>query len=129
MGPVLNSVEAGRWLARRMLAMQSAAVLLVALAWLLAGWPQALSALVGGLGLVLGTAAVAFGAFGGGVRGGGERLARLLLGMAVKWLLVVAALYSAIAVWKLPAVPALAGAAAAALAVLLAGRSDSRARA
>lgn len=129
MGRVLNSTDAGRRLARQTLGLQLAATLAMALAWLLSGPQAALSALVGGLGLTLGTLLAAWGAFGGGVRGGGERLARLLLGIAGKWVMVAVALFLAMAVWKLPAVPALAGAAAAALALLMAGRTGQRVRA
>lgn len=126
---VLNSPVAGRELAKRSLGLQLAATLATALAWLLSGPQAALSALAGGLGLTLGTLAAAWGAFGGGVRGGGERLARLLLGIAGKWIIVALALFLAMAVWKLPAVPALVGAAMAAMALLLAGRTGQRMRA
>lgn len=126
---MLNSPDAGRALARRALGLQLAATLATALAWLLSGPPSALSALVGGLGLTLGTLLAAWGAFGGGVRGGGERFARLLLGLAGKWIVVAVALFLAMAVWRLPAVPALVGAAMAALALLMAGRTGPRVRA
>jgi hypothetical protein len=52
------------------------------------------------------------------VAGAGIALGRLLLGTALKWLVVALGLYLAMAVWRLPAVPALAGAAMAAAAML-----------
>jgi dihydrolipoamide dehydrogenase len=55
----------------------------------------------------------------GGVAGAGTALGRLLLGTALKWLVVAAGLYLAMAVWRLPAVPALAGAAMAAAAFVV----------
>ena len=60
--------------------------------------------------------------FGGGVAGAGVALGRLLLGTAVKWLVVIVGLYLAMAVWKLPAVPVLAGAAMAAAAFVVSMR-------
>lgn len=126
---MLNSPDAGRELAKRALGLQLAATLATSVAWLLSGPQAALSALAGGLGLTLGTLVAAWAAFGGGVRGGGERLARLLLGIAGKWIIVAVALFLAMAVWKLPAPPALVGAAAAALALLMAGRTGQRVRA
>lgn len=126
---MLNTLDAGRRLARHALGLQLGATLLTGLAWLAAGAQSGLSAVIGGLGLTLGTLLAAWGAFGGGVTGGGERLARLLLGIAGKWLVVVVALVLAIAVWKLPAVPAVVGTAAAALALLMAGKTGPEVRA
>jgi CHASE2 domain-containing sensor protein len=72
--------------------------------------------------MTLGSLAAAWGAFGGGVVGAGTALGRLLLGTAVKWLVVAVGLYLAMAVWRLPAVPALAGAAIAAAAMVVSMR-------
>ena len=72
--------------------------------------------------MTLGSLLAAWGAFGGGVVGGGVALGRLLLGTAVKWLVVVVGLYLAMAVWRLPAVSALAGAAMAAAAFMFAAK-------
>ena len=68
--------------------------------------------------MALGSLLAAWGAFGGGVTGAGVAFGRLLLGTAVKWVVVAGGLYLAMAVWRLPAVPALAGAAIAAAAFL-----------
>ena len=109
-------------LALRMVAFQAAATVLTALACLAIEPRAALAALVGGGGMTLGAALAAWITFGNGVIGAGEALGRLLLGMAVKWLVVIAGLYLAMAVWRLPAMPALAGAAVAVVANLFASK-------
>jgi F0F1-type ATP synthase assembly protein I len=119
---VLNSVAACRRLAWRTAICQIAVTLLVALACLPSGTRAALGAGVGGAAMTLGGLVAAWGAFGGGVAGAGMVLGRLLLGMAAKWVVVIVGLYLAIAVWKLPAVPVLAGAALAAMALLMVTR-------
>ena len=116
---MLNSAAAGRRLALRVVAMQAVATLLTAGACLTIGPRAALAALAGGAAMTLGSLAAAWGAFGGGVAGAGVALGRLLLGTAVKWLVVATGLYLAMAVWKLPAVPVLAGAAIAAAAFVV----------
>ncbi|MGV8944018.1 hypothetical protein [Thermomonas sp.] len=116
---VLNSANAGRQLALRVVAYQAIATLATALACMITGSREALAALAGGGAMSLGSLLAAWGAFGGGVEGAGMALGRLLLGTAVKWLVVVGGLYLAMAVWKLPAVPVLAGAAMAAAAFVI----------
>ena len=124
---VLNSAAEGWRQALRVVAFQAVAALLAAAACLLLGPRAALAALVGGGAMVLGSLLAAWGAFGGGVAGAGTALGRLLLGTALKWLVVAAGLYLAMAVWRLPAVPALAGAAMAAAAFMfVAKRSTTR---
>ena len=123
---VLNSVAAGRRLARRTVLLQAVAVAIAAVACLTFGGPAALAALVGGAAMTLGTALAAWGAFPGRVVGAELAFGRLLLGVAAKWIVVAVGLWLAIAVWKLPAVPALVGAAAAATGVLFAARSGLR---
>jgi hypothetical protein len=117
---VLNSAKAGWRLALRAVAFQAAATLATAAACMTIGPRAALAA------LAVGSLVAAWGAFGGGVSGGGVALARLLLGTAAKWLVVMAGLYLAIAVWRLPAVPVLAGAAMAAAAFLVSMRFVAR---
>ena len=124
---MLNSAAAGRRLTLRVVANQAVATLLTAVACLLIGPRDALAALAGGGAMTLGSLVAAWGAFGGGVAGAGAALGRLLLGTAAKWLVVAMGLYLAMAVWRLPAVPALAGAAMAAAAFMLAvQRSTTR---
>lgn len=119
---MLNSIAAGRRLAQRSVVLQGAVTLATALACLLSGRDAALGALVGGAAMTLGSALAAWGAFAGGVAGAGIALGRLLLGMAAKWIVVVAGLYVAIALLHLPAVPVIAGAALAAAAFLVAAK-------
>ena len=116
---MLNSADAGRRLALRVVAFQAIATLVTALACLFTGPRAALAALAGGGAMTLGSLAAAWGAFGGGVTGAGSALGRLLLGTAVKWLVVAGGVYLAMAVWRLPAAPVLAGAAMAAAALLV----------
>lgn len=113
---MLNSAAAGRRLALRVVAVQAIATLLTALACLMIGPRAALAALAGGGAMTLGSLGAAWGTFAGGVGGAGIALGRLLLGTALKWLVVAVGLYLAMAVWRLPAVPVLAGAAIAAAA-------------
>ncbi len=123
---MLNSVAAGRRLARRTVLMQTVATLLAALVCLSFGAQAALGGLAGGAAMTLGSALAAWGAFSGGVVGAGAAFGRLLLGLAAKWIVVIAGLLLAIAVWKLPAPPVLAGAAMAAAALLFTARDGLR---
>jgi len=116
---VLNSSAEGWRQALRVVAYQAVATLLAAAACLVLGPRAAMAALVGGGAMVLGSLLAAWGAFGGGVAGAGTALGRLLLGTALKWMVVAGGLYLAMAVWRLPAVPALAGAAFAAAAFVV----------
>ena len=124
---MLNSAAEGWRQALRVVAFQAVAALLTAAACFLLGPDAALAALVGGGSMALGSLLAGWSAFGGGVAGAGAALGRLLLGTAVKWLVVGVGLYLAMAVWRLPAVPALAGAAMAAAAFMfVAKRSTTR---
>ena len=69
--------------------------------------------------MVVGGLLAAWGTFAGGVTGAGIALGRLVLGMVAKWFVVIAGMYVAMAVWKLPAVPVLVGAALAAAAFVV----------
>ena len=117
---MLNSVAAGRRLAQRTLAWQVVAAVLVALAFLPKGMPEALAALAGGLALLLGNWLSARIALGGGVAPAAAALGRLLAGVLVKWLVVAVVLALALGVFRWPALPVLAGVAAAVLANVLA---------
>ena len=122
---VLNSIAAGRRLARRVAAVQVAASLAAALTCLIWGTQAGLGALAGGLAMTAGSGLAGWSAFGGGVAGGGALLGRLLLGTALKWIVVVVVLYLAIAIWRLPAPAVLAGAMTATLAWLAAVRTKT----
>lgn len=115
---MLNSIAAGRRLARRVAACQVAITLATALVSLLLGADAALGVLAGGMAMVLGGLLAAWKGLSGGVATAGVALWRLLAGLALKWIVVVGALYLAIAVWRLPVLPVLAGAALAVVAFL-----------
>ncbi|KAF1685734.1 hypothetical protein B1992_11115 [Pseudoxanthomonas broegbernensis] len=110
---MLNSVAAGRRQARRAIAWQAAATLLVVLPCLWRGglWPVA--ALAGGAAVMLAGGLAAWIALGGGVGGAGPAVARLLAGVLAKWLVVVAALALGMIGFGLPPPPMLAAAVAA----------------
>lgn len=116
---MLNSVPAGRRLARRAVVSQAVATLLASLVCLAFGREAALGALVGGAAIAIGGGIVGAFTFSGGVGRAGAIFARLLLGTAAKWTLAIVALYVAIAVFAWPAVAVLAGMALAAVAPLL----------
>ena len=111
---MLNSVAAGRRLVLRAAVWQTAAVLLVALLFLLRGVPQAVAAAVGGLAIVAGALLAAWLAFGGGVLGAVSAVLRLVGGMVVKWVVVIGA-----GLYKLPPLPLLAGVVAGLVAQML----------
>lgn len=106
---MLNSVAAGRRLVLRAAVWQLAAVLLVAVVFLLRGVPQALAAAVGGLAMVAGSLVAARLALGGGVLGAGTAMLRLVAGVVMKWVVVFAVLLLGVGAWKLPPLPLMAG--------------------
>lgn len=122
-----NSVAAGRRLARRTVAFQAIATAATALVCLLLGSASAIGALVGGGAVTLGSALAAWRALGGGVVQSGVALGRLIGATILKWMLVVTALYLALAVWRLPPGPVFAGVTITALAWLPAVAYASRA--
>src|SRR5690606_4260355 len=104
---VHNSLVAGRRAAVRTAIFQVVVTLVLARLFWLLGSREAIAATVGGMAATLGSALMAWRAVGGGVAGGGAALMRLLGGMALKWLVVLAALYWALAVARLPHGPLL----------------------
>ncbi len=106
---MLNSPAAGRRLAQRMAAIQVAAVLLTALACLPIGPRAALAVTVGGVAVALGNWLASRLALGNRAPGAGEALAGVLLGTAVKWVLVLGAAWLAVAVYRLPPAGLLGG--------------------
>jgi ATP synthase protein I len=113
---VLNSVAAGRSAALRAVAYQMGAVVLVALAFLPIGVKASLAALLGGIGVVLGSALAANIALGGGVITARSAFSRLMLGTALKWLVVITIFAIASGVWRMAPLPLLAGLAVALIA-------------
>ena len=122
---MLNTLAAGRRQARRVLTAQVVATAGAALAFLIQGPGAALAALIGGAAVTLGSALMAWRTFGGGVGGAQVALLRLFGGLALKWLVIVGALYLALARWELPPLPLLAGLGAALVAFLFGFRIKS----
>ena len=108
---VLNSLAAGRRSALRAVACQAVVGVLVSLAFLVQGSQSAASAGIAGGSLALGGWSAAMLALGGVVTAR-VAFARFLLGMLVKWCVVIAALVVALGIWRLPPVPMLVGLAA-----------------
>lgn len=117
---MLNSVAAGRRLALRAVVYQLAAVLLVALVSLLKGGVWAGSVMAGGATVVVAGLIAARVALGGGVRGAGTAFGRLLMGMLLKWFVVILGLGIALAGLGLPPLPVLVGVVTATLAFVVA---------
>lgn len=105
-----DPVAAGRQTALRAIGFQAAvAVPVAAAAFLLQGPRAALAAVTGGAALVLGHLVAATLALGGGIQPARAAYARLLLGIAGKWLVVLAVLAVASGAWRLPPLPMLGG--------------------
>ncbi|WP_242112629.1 ATP synthase subunit I [Luteimonas aquatica] len=121
---VHDPVAAGRRTALRAAAIQALVAVVLALGLLAQGPRAALAAGIGGLALALGNALAAWMALGGIVP---ARVAfgRLLLGAMAKWGIALVALTAALAVWRLPPLPLLAGMAVGLLAYLLALNAPS----
>lgn len=115
---VLNSIAAGRRLARRTVAFQAIATAATALVCLLLGSAAAAGALIGGGVMTLGSALAAWRVFGAGVTGPGVALGRLIGATALKWMLVVVGVSLALKAWHLPPGPVFAGVVVAVLAWL-----------
>jgi hypothetical protein len=107
---VLNSVDSGRRLMLRAAVYPLAAVAVLALAFLLlAGQKSALGALVSGVAVSAGGWVAARMALSGGVQAAGSALARLIVAVVAKWVLVFGVLMVGFLVFKLPALALLAG--------------------
>lgn len=118
---MLNSLVAGRRTARRIVIAQGVFTVLVAGGCLMLGPRAALSAAIGGGAVVLGSALMAWRSLGGGMHGGMVALSRLFGGLALKWLVIAAALYIALARLGLPPLPLMAGVGAALAGFVVAG--------
>jgi ATP synthase protein I len=117
---VLTSVAVGRRLAQRAIAWQAVAIAVTALAFLAKGTDWALAAGLGGAAIALGGWLSSVIALGGGVNPSTGALARLLAGVALKWVVVVAVLLLGVGMAGLSPVPMLAGVIVALFAQLLA---------
>ena len=115
-----DPVAAGRRNARRAIGIQAVVAVVVAAAFLAQGPRAALAAAVGGAALVAGHLVAAALALGGGIQPARIAFGRLLLGVAGKWLVVMAVLAIALGAWRLPPLPMLAGLVAGLLAYFIA---------
>ena len=106
---MFNSLTANRRLAFRMVAVQAAVAMLVALAFLLQDARAALSAGFGGGAVALGSLVLAWRAMMGPAYSAGLALARLVSGLILKWFVVLGVLYVSLARLGLPPLPLLAG--------------------
>ena len=104
-----DPVAAGRQTALRAIGFQAVVAVLLAAAFLVQGPRAALAAATGGAALVAGHLVAAMLALGGGIVPARVAFARLLIGIAGKWLVVVAVLAVASGAWRLPPLPMLAG--------------------
>ena len=93
-----------------------AAVMLVALVFLIQGLSAMFAALLGGASVVLGSALAANVALGGGVVTARSAFLRLVLGTGLKWVVVVTIFAMASGVGRMAPLPLLAGLAVALIA-------------
>lgn len=120
-----NPLQDSRRSAFRLLGVQAVVVTATALGFLALGPEAALAAAIGGAAVLLGNALMTWRALGGGVQGAGMALYRLMVGIALKWLVVLGALYLALASDLLPPLPLMAGVVAGLAAFLLGFRIKS----
>lgn len=115
-------MAAGRRLALRAVGLQAIVALLLVAVFALDGWRAAAAAGMGGGAVVLGSALLASRAFAGRAPPAGLALGRLFAGMILKWIVVIGALYFALARLGLPPLPLLVGLAGTTVAFLLIGK-------
>ncbi|MDO5505443.1 MAG: ATP synthase subunit I [Pseudoxanthomonas suwonensis] len=113
---MLNSPDQGRQVAARMVYWQMLATALVAVSWLFSGPQAALAAALGGGIVTLGNWQASRLALRSQAPGAGLALAGVLLGTALKWVLVLVVAWLAVAVLRLPATALLSGVVVAVLA-------------
>ena len=105
---------------RRSITWQVVAVAVLALALLAKGPAWALAAVAGGAAVTAGGALYGVLALGGGIAPATGALARMVLGLLAKWVVVVAVLFFAIAVVRLPPFAVIGGVIVALVAQVLA---------
>ncbi len=105
---MFNSLATGRRLALRITLAQFAVALVVGLAFLTLGRREALAAAAGALLVALGTALMSM-RFFSGLDGPGIAVGRLLVGMFLKWFVVVGGLILILVQYKLPPLAAITG--------------------
>ncbi|HEY1150060.1 MAG TPA: hypothetical protein VGF27_15880 [Pseudoduganella sp.] len=118
---MLNSLASGRRLALRIVMCQVGVAALVGLVFLVQGRREALAAAAGALVVALGNALLGARAFAG-MHGAGMALGRLLMGMVLKWIVVIGGMGMILVQMRLPPLAAITGLAAAYAVHLLAFR-------
>lgn len=118
---MFNSLDAGRRLALRVVTLQLVVAVVVAAMFLVQGPREAISAAAGACTVALGTALLSVQAFGRLV-GGATAFFRLLLGLLLKWAVVIGGLAVILFQYKLPPLAAVTGLVAAYAVYLLAFR-------
>ena len=122
---MLNSLITGRYLAFRIVLVQLLVAALLALGFLLQGTHSAMAAGMGGGAVVLGSGALALRAFSASPVSPNVALLRLLTGMVLKWMLLLATLYIALVRFALPPLPLLIGAVVTTMSFLLAAKLNA----
>ena len=105
---MLNSLAAGRHLALRVVIAQLVVAVVVGLAFTLQGRSAGLAAFGGTLIVAIGTALLAARAFGA-LGGAGATFMRFLVGMILRWVVLIGGLLLILVQWKLPPLPTLVG--------------------
>lgn len=106
---MFNSLVANRRLAFRLVAAQAAVTAAVTAGFLLQGPRSAIAAAAGGGMVALGSLVMAWRALPAPALSAGAVLSRLVSGLLLKWFVVVAVLYLALARFALPPLPLVAG--------------------
>ena len=119
---VLNSVASGRRLAFHIVLIQMLVAVLIALVFLPQGARSALAAGMGGVAVVLGSLVLALRSLGRMPMLANAALLRMLVGMALKWVVFLAVLYLALVRFALPPLPLLVGAVVTTLSFLFAAK-------
>ena len=125
---MLNPLAAGSRLVRRTITWQVVAVAALALALLVKGSAWSVGAVAGGGAITAGGALYGVLALGGGIAPAAGALSRLVLGLLAKWFVVIAVLFVAIAVVRLPPLAVIAGVVVALVAQVLAMAGGHRNR-
>ena len=120
-----NSLAAGRRLAMQVVVAQTAAAIIVGLSFLVGGAAPALGAFGGGAVMALGTALLALRVFSPPLARGVVTMRRFALGTLLKWVVVLGGLFLILVRLRLPLVPVVVGAGAAMMVNWLVLRFDA----
>ena len=119
---MLNSVATGRRLAFRIVLIQLLVAVSIALLFLPQSVNSALAAGMGGGAVVVGSLVLALRSFGRAPMSANAALLRMLVGMALKWVLFLAVMYLALVRFALPPLPLLLSAIVTTLSFLFAAK-------